>query len=313
MPGFSYHVVDVFTDRPFGGNPLAVFPDAGGIPASLYQSIARELNLSETTFVLPATDPDCHCKLRIFTPARELPTAGHPTIGTAFVLTREGIFDPSANHGVMRMEQEVGTVPVTIETTDGVPGASGVPERITMEQAVPSFGPEDPRRAEIAAMLSLDEADLLDGVPIEVGSAGVPFLYVPLRSLDAARRAVLRMDLWSSLLAEREASSPFLLTTETESPKATVHTRMFAPGFGITEDPATGIASGPLGGYLARHGMLNGQALNDNGEVVIVSEQGLEMGRPSIIEIRIALDGETITGVKVGGRAVYMASGTMWL
>ena len=312
MPGFSYHVVDVFTDRPFGGNPLAVFPDALEIPPTLYQSIARELNLSETTFVLPAADPACHCKVRIFTPARELPTAGHPTIGTAFVLTREGRFDPAASGGVMRMEQEVGTVPIAIETVDGAPG------RITMEQAVPRFGPEDPRRAEIAAMLSLEQADLLDGVPIEAASAGVPFLYVPLRSLDAARRAVLRMDLWSSLLADREASSPFLLTTETESPNATVHARMFGPALGVPEDPATGIGSGPLGGFLVRHGMLNGHGSPpnrppSNGEVVILSEQGIEMGRPSSIEIRIAMDGDTVTGVRVGGHSVYMASGTMHL
>ena len=207
----------------------------------------------------------------------------------------------------MRMEQEVGTVPIAIETVDGAPG------RITMEQAVPRFGPEDPRRAEIAAMLSLEQADLLDGVPIEAASAGVPFLYVPLRSLDAARRAGPRMDLWSSLLAHREASSPFLLTTETESPNATVHARMFGPALGVPEDPATGIASGPLGGFLLRHGMLRNQPPRNTGEVVILSEQGLEMGRPSSIEIRIAMDGDTVTGVRVGGHSVYMASGTMHL
>ncbi|MEE8435729.1 MAG: PhzF family phenazine biosynthesis isomerase [bacterium] len=156
-------------------------------------------------------------------------------------------------------------------------------------------------------------------MPIEVGSAGVPFLYVPLRSLDAARRAVLRMDLWSSLLADQEASSPFLLTTQTESPNATVHARMFGPALGVPEDPATGIGSGPLGGFLVRHGMLEGQNLvggavpHDTGEVSIVSEQGIEMGRPSSIEIRIAMDGEKVTGVRVGGHTVTMASGTMHL
>lgn len=300
MPGFAYHLVDVFTDRPFGGNPLAVFPDAAGLPPSLYQPIARELNLSETTFVLPPENPAHHFKVRIFTPFRELPTAGHPTLGTAFVLTRLGLFDPAASGGSLVLEQQVGPVPVEVAMEEGQPG------QITMQQAVPRFGPVETRRAEVAAMLSLRKGDLLPGPPIEAGSSGVPFWYVPLASLDAARRAKIHTGLWESLLGGSEPAGVYVLSLETDSPAADVHGRMFAPAFGIAEDPATGIASGPLGAYLVRHGLVPAAH-----SVNIVSEQGLEMGRPSRIEIGLEMDGARVTVVRVGGRCVAMGSGRM--
>ena len=309
MPGFRYHLVDVFTTRKFGGNPLAVFPDGARIPPELYPAIAKELNLSETTFVLPPEDSTCHFKVRIFTPGAELPTAGHPTIGTSFILSRLGMFDPGAGDGILRLEEGVGPVPVKVELgTDGK--GAGL---ITMTQGLPAWGEIHESPGDMAALLSLEESDLLSGAPIQMVSCGVPFWYVPLASLDAVRRAALRMDLWDRNLRGRESDSVFLFALGGEAPAAsghTVHSRMFAPGLGVMEDPATGIASGPLGSYLVRHGLVPSTPL-----VTVLSEQGYEMGRPSQVYIEIATEPggnpPTISGVKVGGHTVYMGGGTL--
>jgi trans-2,3-dihydro-3-hydroxyanthranilate isomerase len=175
-----------------------------------------------------------------------------------------------------------------------------------MTQPLPTFGPrlEDP--APIAEMLSLGVADIDEWLPVEVVSCGVPFLYVPLKSLDAARRARPRADLMERALAGVVPPEVLVFTREVEHAGSTVHSRMFAPPLGITEDPATGAASGPLGSYLVRHGLVRG---GDDGAAEIVSEQGIEMGRPSFIKIRIETEGEEISGVHVGGQCVYMGEG----
>jgi trans-2,3-dihydro-3-hydroxyanthranilate isomerase len=303
MRSLRYHIVDVFTDRQFGGNPLAVYTDGEGLTTETMQSIAKEMNLSETTFVLRPEDDANDFRVRIFTPGSELPMAGHPTVGTTFVLAREKMIETprGADTSTVRLEEGVGPIPVEISWREGAA------DFIEMSQPLPTFGPVFGDKVAIAAALSLDPPDIEVRLPCQVVSCGVPFLYVPLASLDAARRARPRLDQIERFLHgfPREL---FVFTTETEFPGSGVHSRMFAPALGITEDPATGAASGPLGCYLVRHNVVESGARLD-----ITSEQGVEMGRPSLIRIRIDHEGERITGVRVGGRCRYVGGGHLEL
>ena len=299
MRRLHYHRVDVFTNRAFGGNPLAVFTNGRGLDTETMQAIAKEFNLSETTFVLPPDDPKNDWRVRIFTPGSELPMAGHPTVGTAFVLAREHLIPRAEREVNIVFEEGVGPVPVRVEYEGGEPVFA------EMSQPLPKFGPRLEDRRAVAAMLSLEESDLEPELPVELVSCGVPFLYVPLRSLEAARRARPRVDLIERASSEHGIPPQvFVFTREVEGAGSTVHSRMFAPGMGITEDPATGAASGPLGSYLVRYGLVECDAAAD-----IVSEQGIEMGRPSYIKIRIERRGEEITAVRVGGQCHFMGEG----
>jgi trans-2,3-dihydro-3-hydroxyanthranilate isomerase len=295
MRRLHYHLVDVFTDRAFGGNPLAVFIDGAGVPDALMQSIAKELNLSETTFVLPPDDKKHDCRVRIFTPGSELPMAGHPTVGTAFVLAREGILKKPN----VIFEEGVGPVPVSIALKNGGP------EFIEMQQPLPKFGPRVEDVDAIAEMLSLEPRTIRDTkLPIEVVSSGVPFLFVPLDRLESVRRIRFRADVWERVVREIAAVDVFVFTTEVEFRGSDVHSRMFAPAHGISEDPATGSANGPLGCYLVRYGVLPSED-----ELAFVSEQGVEMGRPSFLQIRIAHHRGEISAVRVGGTCHHMGGG----
>ncbi|HWT03874.1 MAG TPA: PhzF family phenazine biosynthesis protein [Pyrinomonadaceae bacterium] len=298
MRKLRYHIVDVFTDRAFGGNPLAVLTNGRGISSELMQSIAKELNLSETTFVLPPDDPSNDYRVRIFTPGSELPMAGHPTVGTAFVLAREHMIRLGGDEVTIQLEEGVGTIPVDITFRDGAP------DLIWMQQPLPTFGPrfDDPRT--VAETLSVPPEALDETLPIEVVSCGVPFLYVPLKSLEAARSIRLRLDVWERGLRALGVNGVFVFTKETELPGSSVHSRMFAPDLGIMEDPATGGASGPLGCYLVRH-----KVFPEAQRAEFTSEQGIEMGRPSVIKIVIEQDAGEITRVRVGGRCVFMGEG----
>lgn len=300
MRKLHYRVVDVFTNRAFGGNPLAVFPDAGELPDALMQAIAKELNLSETTFVTPAPDAQHDFRVRIFTPASELPMAGHPTVGTAYVLTLEGMIERAASATKINFEEGVGTIPVTVNFKDGTP------DWIEMQQPLPTFGPRITDVVAVAEMLSLDEeAITATGLPVEVVSCGVPFLYVPLKNLEAIRSIRFRLDVWEKAL--RDAGVPpevFVFTEEVETPGSRVHSRMFAPAIGIGEDPATGAASGPLGCYLVRHEVVRAEP-----RVEFISEQGIEMGRPSFIKIGIEQDAGEIKRVTVSGQCYFMGAG----
>ena len=301
MRRLHYHLVDVFTDRAFGGNPLAVCTNGRGLETETMQAIAKEFNLSETTFVLPPDDPQHDWRVRIFTPGNELPMAGHPTVGTTFVLAREHMIprgDDGEGETNIVLEEGVGPVPVRVRFE------SGEPVFAEMTQPLPTFGPQLSDRRAAAAMLSLEEDDLDAQLPLEVVSCGVPFLFVPLRSLDAAHRARPRADLIEQVANGGVPPQVFVFTREVESAFSTVHSRMFAPGMGITEDPATGGASGPLGCYLVRHGLV---ACDPAAE--ILSEQGLEMGRPSFIKIKIERSGDDITAVRVGGQCHFMGEG----
>jgi trans-2,3-dihydro-3-hydroxyanthranilate isomerase len=296
MRRLHYHRVDVFTDRAFGGNPLAVFTNGRGLDTETMQAIAKEFNLSETTFVLPPDDPKHDWRVRIFTPGSELPIAGHPTVGTSFVLAREHLIPRDARETNIVLEEGVGPVPVRVEFEGGEPSFA------EMTQPLPAFGAQLEDRRSVAAMLSLEESDLEVDLPAQIVSCGVSFMYVPLRNLDAARRARPRVDLMERV-AEEHGVPPevIVFTREVEHDGSAVHSRMFAPSLGIPEDPATGAASGPLGCYLVKYGVF------PDGN--IVSEQGVEMGRPSFIHIKIESEGEHITAVRVGGRCHFAGEG----
>jgi trans-2,3-dihydro-3-hydroxyanthranilate isomerase len=298
MRKLHYHLVDVFTDKIFGGNQLAVLTNGRGISSELMQSIAKEFNLSETTFVLPPKDAGNDYHVRIFTPGSELPMAGHPTVGTSFILAREHMIELGNDEIIIKLEEGVGVIPVQINFKDGEP------DLIWMQQLLPVFGPRFEDRNAIAEMLSLAPDALETSLPVEVVSCGVPFLYVPLKTLEAARSIRLRMDVLEKVLAPFGLKEVFVFTKETELAGSSVHSRMFAPGLGIQEDPATGAASGPLGCYLARY-----EVFPTSQRTEYTSEQGIEMGRPSIIKIVIQQNEGEITRVQVGGRCRFIGQG----
>lgn len=302
MTKIPFHIVDVFTDRLFGGNQLAVVTDGRGLSAQLMQTIAREFNFAETSYVLPPEDPANTYKVRIFTPSVEMPMAGHPTVGTAFVLAREHMIPSNESETNIIFEEGVGPIPVKVTFKDGAP------DLIYMTQPLPRFGARFQDPDAIAGLLSLPTEAIDTRYPIEVVSCGPPFLYVPLKDLQAMHSIRLRPDAWDSVLGDFETSNIFAFTQEVENEGSTVHSRMFAPGLGISEDPATGGASGPLGSYLVRYGLVTG-----GGTVKMVSEQGIEMGRPSFIGIEIDQQDGQITGVRISGRCCYFAQGSFEL
>ena len=299
MPSFQYFTAAVFTNERFGGTQLAVFPDASGLDPALMPKIAREFNFSETTFVLPPSDPRHTRRVRIFTPGGELPFAGHPTVGTAFVLATTGAIDLAGDETRIVFEEGVGPVPVTIRATRGTPGFA----QLSVAQ-LPEIGPPAPSPTELAAVLGLNDGDVRAGDwGPEAVSCGVPFLFVPVRSRAALGRARVRLDAFEQLLGGYVTSKVFLFCDEPERSGSHYRARMFAPGIGVPEDPATGSACAAFGGYLARR---------DNrsaGTLRWVVEQGFEMGRPSILEVEADKQGGAITAVRVGGDSVLVARG----
>ena len=277
MADFRYVVADVFTDTPLAGNGLAVFTDARGIPEEQLQPLARELNLSETVFVLPA-EGEGHARMRIFTPATEVPFAGHPTLGTAFVLAAPLQLEE------IRLETGAGLVPVRLERE----GARIVFGR--MSQPLPTIVPFA-EEAEVLAALGVERSEL----PVEVYDNGIQHLYVALAS--EAEVAALAPDL--GRLARFDAVLGFNCFAGSGS---RWKTRMFAPAGGVPEDPATGSAAGPLALHLARHGRI---AFGDEIQI----SQGVEIGRPSTLHARVDGTLEQVERVEVGGSAVVVARG----
>jgi trans-2,3-dihydro-3-hydroxyanthranilate isomerase len=287
--------VDVFTRRAFGGNQLAVFTDARGLSDAQMQDLAREMNFSESTFVLPAADPGADAKVRIFTPTRELPFAGHPTVGSGYVLGLE------RGRRRVALELAVGTLSVESNPGDGPVGSA------QMEQPLPRFRPVGADSAVLAATVGLSPDDLAAASPPEFGSAGVEFLYLPLRSLDAIRRARADLDAMQRVFGDSDHPAIYPFSLETESPDAAAHARMFSLllGPGVNEDPASGSAAGPLGAYLVRHGLSQPGAL--------LVEQGYEMQRPSQLEVQVELAGGEVSRVRVGGGVVRVAEGELFI
>jgi trans-2,3-dihydro-3-hydroxyanthranilate isomerase len=277
MAGFRYVVCDVFTDKPLAGNQLAVFTDAREIPEELLQPLAREINFSETVFVLPK-EADGNVRIRIFTPAAELPFAGHPTLGTAFVLA-----GPLQLDGI-RLETGAGTVPVRLER-DGARIVFG-----RMEQPIPKVAPYPAEEALLSA-LGVERSEL----PIELYDNGMTNAYVVLGSEDEV--AALHPDM--NALAVLPAA---LGVNCSAGSGKRWKTRMFAPAGGVAEDPATGSAAGPLALHLARHGRI---AFGDEIEI----SQGAEIGRPSTLYARADGAADAVERVEVGGSAVVVARG----
>lgn len=307
---YKYHTADVFTDTAFGGNQLAVLSDARGLSAGQMAAIAREFNFSETVFVLPPEDPAHTRRLRIFTPGSELAFAGHPTVGTAFVLAVTGEIALDGPETRIVFEEGVGPVPVLIRSENGTP----VFAQLTAAK-IPERGPREYDAAMVASVVSLvpDDMKLDDGYAIEAVSVGVPFLFVPLRNADALRRARLRIDLWEKTLRDSWAPEIYLFTEDESSAErngvrngeGVVRARMFAPTFGIPEDPATGGAAAAFGGYLAW------RSAERDGMLRYTIHQGVEMGRPSRLEVEVDVSGGVVEAVRVGGASVLVSSGVL--
>jgi trans-2,3-dihydro-3-hydroxyanthranilate isomerase len=298
-----YLTADVFTDTRFGGNQLAVFPDAREIAPDLMPRIAREFNYSETTFVLPPDDPSHTAKVRIFTPGGELRFAGHPTIGTAHVLASIGAVTLAGDETNIVLEEGVGPVPVKIRAKDGRPYFA----QLSAAQ-LPEAGPPPPSIGALADIVSLSTSDLLDDqMKPEAVSCGTPFLFVPVRNRAAVARARLRNDLWEPTLGDYITQMVMIFAMEAEQAGHHVRARMFAPTMGVPEDPATGSACVALGGYLAARDQ------RTDGTLRWVVEQGFEMGRPSILEVEADKKKGALTAARVGGRTVLVCDGRMEL
>jgi trans-2,3-dihydro-3-hydroxyanthranilate isomerase len=297
---YRYLHWDVFTDHILSGNQLAVFPDAAGLDTQTMQAIALEMAFSESTFVFPAENTDTDFRVRIFTTRAELPMAGHPTVGTTFALVHDGRV--SQQRSEIRLGLNIGPTPVALDWK------SNQLHFAWMTQRLPEFGPSLTGREALAAALGLPQEDIRSDLPVQVVSCGVPFLFVPLVSRAAVNRAELERSGFARFcaLAGVEELGVFVFSTESVDDGASVFSRMFAPGFGVQEDPATGGASGPLGSYLVHH-----RAVSSRQAEHIVSLQGVKMGRPSRIYISISAKDGQIFGVRVGGQAVLAGEGTL--
>jgi len=287
---------DVFTDRPFAGNPLLVVPDARGLSTAQMQAIAREINYSESTFVLPPDDPRHTYRQRTFVPFKEIPYAGHPTVGTAVVMASLG---KAGAGGEERISVEVGFGPLELELIR----TDGAVRRVRMSQGTPVWEeavPEGALRARIASALGLSTKSLHASLPPRVVSTGNRTLVIPLADVASVSSAASDVRALNALEAELDILIAYLCTFD----GGRVRARAFCPGAGVPEDPATGSGAGPLGVYLALHGALPGPGPR------FFIDQGIEMGRPSEIEVAVERDGTgRPAGVRVAGSAVLMMQG----
>jgi trans-2,3-dihydro-3-hydroxyanthranilate isomerase len=295
---YRFVQVDVFSERAFAGNQLAVVFDAADLSGTEMQDIAREMNLAETTFVLPSRRADCAVRVRIFTPGREMPFAGHPTIGTAWVLAAHGLAPRGA--AAFALDEEIGPVPVELE------GDLRAPRFVWMRHRDATFEAEVRDRDGVAAALGLKADDLLPGAPIEPGSTGNAFLYVPLRDRAAVDRVVVDARRLEDVAPATAHIGIFVLAPDPDPAARRVYTRMFAPAHGVSEDPATGSASGALGAYLVRHRLVRAEGLTR-----IVSEQGTKMGRQSFVHITLDAGDGVAHDIRVGGSVVPVIEGTL--
>ena len=292
--------LDVFTTKPFAGNPLAVVLDSDGLDTAAMQQIAREFNLSETVFVFPPADPASRAALRIFTPASELPFAGHPTVGTAVLLSR---LDGAVGSSFI-LEEKIGPVRCRASSSESAAIKGG---RASFDiPRLPSKEADLRIDARMAAALGLKPGDVgLDHLPAERWSAGNPFSCVPLSGLDAMSRCAIDLSRFDFIFGRGGRAAAFLFCRETRDAGNTIHARMFAPAFGILEDPATGSAVAAFAGYLAAHGGY------PDGDHVVRIEQGYEMGRPSLMELTLRISGGALTGASIAGDAVVVLEGTI--
>jgi trans-2,3-dihydro-3-hydroxyanthranilate isomerase len=300
MMEYRFVQVDVFTQDIFGGNPLAVYPNAEGLHREEMQRIAREMNLSETTFVFPPKSSEADFKVRIFTPQREIPFAGHPVIGTCFVLGDQGRIGPKEGKRVMRLELGLGVFPVEVVFL------GGEPVLVKMEQRSPEFIGAYAEVELLARLLSLplEKLDLLKG-PAEVVSTGLPFLIIPLTSQKALSQAKINPSILETVAQELDTSLVAPFTMEGMGGNR-IRARVFAPLHGVPEDPATGSAAGCLSAYLVKHGLIKGEPLT-----TVEIEQGMDIHRPSLIHVELAVEEKSIERVWVSGSVVRVLEGTI--
>ena len=295
MRDFRFYTCDVFTDRMFSGNPLAVLTDARGLDEHSMQSIAREFNFSETTFVTPPDDNRHTARVRIFTPSRELPFAGHPTVGTAFVLASLSV-DKKLHQLVL--EENVGPVPVRIEHD----GDRVIRCTFTSARLPERLKAEPPAIQALAEMLQLTKDQIV--APAEVWSCGVPYLLIHVASRDALMRAQLDHKRWRATLSGAVTQEVYPIA---QLDPATWQVRMFAPGAGVAEDPATGSAAAALAGWLVRH------TVNQSSTQRWTILQGEAIGRPSRIELEADIRDGAVQAVRVGGASVMVSDGVLKL
>lgn len=288
MPANEFHLVDVFATERYAGNQLAVVEGPASLTDEEMQALAAEFGFSETTFVSLTRGTGDAFHTRIFTPREEIPFAGHPTLGTAWVVRdRTGVED-------VTLDLPVGEIPVESRSTDGT-------ETLWMRQRTPTFGTRRSHE-DAAAVLGLPVDSLDHDRPVQEVSTGLPTVVVPLRDRAALTDVDVDRAAYDTFVAERDAKNVLAFCPDPRSPENDIACRVFAPYYGVPEDPATGSSNGCLAAYLARH--------RDDGDVSVRVEQGYEMGRPSLLFLEAHDAGETVT-VEVGGRVVPVGSGTL--
>lgn len=297
----EFLLIDVFTDRPFGGSRLYLFPDGGNVPADQMQNLAMELGAGETAFIVPSTTSGSdRSGLRVFTPSAEIPFGGHSVLGATFALDHLNRRPASTERESITWELESGQYKVVTSEEDGKLIYS-----LRLDQ--PVFMGQYFHRGKVARTLGLPEDDIaITGLPCEVISTGLPIHIVPLASLEAMQRIILRHRDADAIARDLGFGDLFVFTCETVDSEATVHCRMFAPYFGIPEDAASGAATGALVAYLVKH-----RLVKYSSRVRIISEQGLEMGRPSRIIAEAGISQGQATDIQVGGQCVLVGSGNI--
>ena len=304
MKGRKYCIYDVFTDEVLTGNPLAIVLDTAGLDTQAMQRIAGEFNLSETVFVLPPENPRHRAKIRIFTPGKELPFAGHPTVGTAIALAQQSAGPNTTTEGILVLEENVGPVRCAVSSGRTAAFAELDLPRLPQPVAFPAL-PES-----VAAALGLGAHEIgFENHRLGAWSAGVPYATVPVRGLSEAAKVRMNADLWLGLapVVGGIVVSPYVYCRDTVNHGCTFHARMFAPYEGIVEDPATGSAVAALTGAI----MSFDQPVDGRAQFWI--EQGIEMGRPSRIRLEIDVAGGTMTSARIGGHAIKIAEGTLFV
>jgi phenazine biosynthesis protein PhzF family len=304
MKSTSFIIADVFTEKQFGGNQLAVFTDARGLDTETMQNIAREMNYAETTFLFPPESGGDY-RVRIFTPELELPFAGHPLVGTGYVVVSERMKAWAGLTTTVTLEAGVGPITVEVNTQDERAGHT------VMTQPLPIVKGTISDVSVLAKALSLDAAEIQStGLPVEAIYNGITTIIVPLASLAAVKRIKPDAGALERISKEMGAQTMLTFAPETERASSTVHCRVFAPAAGVIEDAATGSANGPLGFYLVRHRVVEAQAVTR-----VLSEQGFEMHRPSLLHIEVDVDptSHEVKGVRVGGGVVISGRGEIFL
>jgi trans-2,3-dihydro-3-hydroxyanthranilate isomerase len=290
----NFYIVDVFAERKYAGNQLAVFTDAAALPADEMQRIAKEMNYSETTFILSDEPREGGYDVRIFTPEEELPFAGHPTLGTAFVIQQVIVREAVET---ITLNLKVGRIPVTMDYTEGRP------DMLWMRQVAPTTGRSFDQRT-VARVLNLEESDIDARYPIEEVSTGVPCMIVPLTALEAIKKVHVHRDRYFELIKNAEAKVILVFCPQARHGDNDLSVRVFADYYGVAEDPATGSANGCLTGYLVRHRFFGEDHID------VRAEQGHEIGRPSLLYLKGHDRGSEIE-VVVGGRVIMTAKGEL--